>query len=108
MFTVDVELIGFAAGVLTTVAFAPQVLRTWRLGGFELSWTMLSLFATGVSLWLVLRVSARLNAVESCVVRKILLLIRSKISSREWRKSLDSPLASPTLCAGSNDSLTFA
>jgi MtN3 and saliva related transmembrane protein len=48
-----VELIGFAAGVLTTVAFAPQVLRTWRLGGFELSWSMLSLFATGVSLWLV-------------------------------------------------------
>jgi len=53
MITLDAELIGFAAGVLTTVAFAPQVLRTWRLGGFELSWTMLALFATGVSLWLV-------------------------------------------------------
>jgi MtN3 and saliva related transmembrane protein len=50
---VDDELIGFAAGILTTIAFAPQVLRTWQLGGRELSWAMLSLFATGVSLWLV-------------------------------------------------------
>jgi MtN3 and saliva related transmembrane protein len=51
--SVDVELIGFAAALLTTVAFAPQVVRTFRLGGHELSWAMLSLFATGVSLWLV-------------------------------------------------------
>jgi len=49
----DVELIGFAAGLLTTVAFAPQVVRTWRLGGHELSWSMLALFAAGVTLWLV-------------------------------------------------------
>lgn len=46
------DAIGFLAGLLTTLAFAPQVARTWRFGGEELSWSMLTLFGTGVSLWL--------------------------------------------------------
>lgn len=50
--TFDVEWIGFAAAVLTTVAFVPQVVRTWQMGGRELSWSMLGMFGTGVSLWL--------------------------------------------------------
>ncbi len=50
--TSNVEWIGFAAAGLTTVAFVPQVLRTWQMGGRELSWAMLGLFGTGVSLWL--------------------------------------------------------
>lgn len=41
------------AAVLTTVAFAPQVVRTWRLGGHELSWSMLTMLGTGVMLWFV-------------------------------------------------------
>ena len=48
-----VQLIGLVAGTLTTVAFAPQVIRTWRLGGHELSWLMLALFGAGVTLWFV-------------------------------------------------------
>lgn len=47
------ETIGFCAGALTTIAFAPQVARTWRLGGDQLSWTMLALFASGLGLWFV-------------------------------------------------------
>jgi MtN3 and saliva related transmembrane protein len=50
--TFDVEWVGFAAATLTTVAFVPQVVRTWQMGGRELSWSMLGLFGTGVSLWL--------------------------------------------------------
>jgi len=50
--TFNAEWIGFAAATLTTVAFVPQVLRTWQMGGRELSWAMLGLFGTGVSLWL--------------------------------------------------------
>ncbi|HWI19508.1 MAG TPA: PQ-loop domain-containing transporter [Vicinamibacterales bacterium] len=49
--TFDLEWIGFMAAVLTTVAFVPQVFRTWQMGGRELSWSMLALFGTGVSLW---------------------------------------------------------
>lgn len=47
-----VQIIGFIAGALTTVAFTPQVYQTWRTGGRGLSWPMLLLFGAGVSLWL--------------------------------------------------------
>ena len=47
------ELIGYCAGTLTTIAFLPQVIRTWRAGGHSLSGLMLALFGTGVSLWFV-------------------------------------------------------
>ena len=49
----NVEALGFWAAVLTTVAFAPQVVRTWRLGGEQLSWAMLGLFGSGIGLWFV-------------------------------------------------------
>jgi MtN3 and saliva related transmembrane protein len=48
------ELVGYSAAVLTTVAFVPQALKSWRtrdLSGVSL--TMYSLFTLGVVLWLV-------------------------------------------------------
>ena len=47
-----VQGIGYVAATLTTVAFFPQVLRTWRSGIQEMSLVMLLLFGTGVGLWL--------------------------------------------------------
>ncbi len=47
------EAIGTVAGILTTVSFAPQAIRTWRVGGEGLSWAMLVLFGSGVGLWFV-------------------------------------------------------
>ena len=48
------EGIGLVAGVLTTVAFVPQVARTWRTGtARDFSLKMLLLFVAGVALWLV-------------------------------------------------------
>jgi MtN3 and saliva related transmembrane protein len=50
----SVQLIGLVAGSLTTLAFFPQVLRTWRsrqTRGLSLTWLLL--FTTGVLLWLV-------------------------------------------------------
>ena len=47
------DAIGLWAGLFTTVAYAPQVVRTWRTGGEGLSWIMLTLFALGVTLWFV-------------------------------------------------------
>ncbi len=47
------ELVGFIAALLTTVAFVPQALKSWRtrdLSGVSL--TMYSLFTVGVALWL--------------------------------------------------------
>jgi len=47
------DAIGFWAAILTTTAYAPQVVRTWRTGGDGLSWMMLTLFGLGVTLWFV-------------------------------------------------------
>lgn len=49
-----VELLGYCAAFLTTIAFLPQVVRSWRtrdLSGISLG--MYSLFTAGVGLWLV-------------------------------------------------------
>lgn len=48
------ELIGYLAAALTTIAFIPQVLYTWRLrSGRGISLGMYSAFTGGVALWLV-------------------------------------------------------
>jgi len=47
------EAVGMLAGVLTTVAFVPQAMRTWSTGSAQdFSLKMLLLFVTGVGLWL--------------------------------------------------------
>jgi MtN3 and saliva related transmembrane protein len=50
----SVDLLGLAAGTLTTVAFVPQVVKIWRTRhAADISLIMFLLFATGVLLWLV-------------------------------------------------------
>ncbi len=47
-------LVGYLAGTLTTIAFIPQVLHTWRTrSGEGISTGMYSIFITGITLWLV-------------------------------------------------------
>lgn len=47
-------LLGLCAGGLTTLAFVPQVLKTWRSkSGNDISLGMFLLFSTGVLLWLI-------------------------------------------------------
>ncbi len=78
------EAIGFWAAALTTVAFAPQVIRTWRWGGEGLSWTMLALFGLGVTLWFIyglLRMSGPLMLANGVTGLQVLLLIALKV----WR-----------------------
>jgi len=49
-----VELIGMVAGVLTTCAFFPQVVKTVKSRSTDdLSWTWLIMTICGVFLWLV-------------------------------------------------------
>lgn len=49
----NIELIGLAAGTLTTTAFLPQVIKTWKSrSAKDLSLGMFSLFCLGVALWL--------------------------------------------------------
>jgi MtN3 and saliva related transmembrane protein len=49
-----VFLLGLLAGLLTTTAFIPQVLRTWRTrSASDLSTGMFVVFCSGVTLWLI-------------------------------------------------------
>ena len=49
-----IEGLGFLAGLLTTVAFIPQVRLTWRQKSAQgVSLGMYVIFTTGVLLWLV-------------------------------------------------------
>jgi MtN3 and saliva related transmembrane protein len=49
-----ITLIGFAAAFCTTVAFVPQVVRTWRTRSTrDISLAMFVVMTTGVLLWLI-------------------------------------------------------
>ena len=49
-----VTLLGFVAGTLTTLAFLPQVVKTWRSkSSKDLSISTLGMISSGVMLWLV-------------------------------------------------------
>jgi MtN3 and saliva related transmembrane protein len=49
-----VTLLGIVAGTLTTVAFLPQLLKTWRSrSAKDISMSWLATFTTGIFLWLV-------------------------------------------------------
>ncbi len=48
-----INSVGLAAGILTTLAFLPQVLKTWKSrSAKEISLSWLVTFMSGVSLWL--------------------------------------------------------
>ncbi|WP_439813848.1 SemiSWEET transporter [Zavarzinia sp. CC-PAN008] len=48
-----VEALGLIAGACTTVAFVPQVVKTWKSRSVaDISLSMFSIFTVGVCLWL--------------------------------------------------------
>lgn len=51
---VGIEILGLVAGALTTLAFLPQAVRTWRLGSArDFSLSTLLMLVSGVGLWTV-------------------------------------------------------
>ncbi|MDX2216232.1 MAG: SemiSWEET transporter [Oculatellaceae cyanobacterium bins.114] len=49
-----VMLLGFVAGALTTIAFLPQLLKTWKSqSAKDISLEWLITFTTGILLWLI-------------------------------------------------------
>lgn len=48
------EIVGFAAAILTTAAFLPQVYKTWKTKDVSgLSLPMFSIFFVGIVCWLI-------------------------------------------------------
>ncbi len=79
------ETIGYCAGMLTTVAFLPQVIRTWRAGGHSLSGAMLALFGTGTSLWFIyglLRMSRPIMFANGLTLLQVLVILGLKLRRR--------------------------
>ncbi len=49
-----IDWLGTVAGILTTIAFLPQVLKVWRSrSARDISLGMYAIFATGVACWAV-------------------------------------------------------
>lgn len=49
-----ITALGLIAGVLTTLAYLPQVIKTWKTrSATDLSWSMLIILCSGIILWLV-------------------------------------------------------
>ncbi|AFZ28939.1 hypothetical protein Glo7428_0335 [Gloeocapsa sp. PCC 7428] len=49
-----VSILGLIAGTLTTIAFLPQLFKTWQSkSAKDVSLGMLMIFSTGVFLWLI-------------------------------------------------------
>jgi MtN3 and saliva related transmembrane protein len=54
MGSMDTDILGFVAGIITTVSFVPQVVRVYRnKSGHDISFWMMLLLALGVILWLI-------------------------------------------------------
>jgi MtN3 and saliva related transmembrane protein len=71
-------LLGFIAGILTTISFVPQVVHAWRSKRCDdLSWAMLLTFSAGVLFWLVYGVClwAMPIIVANAVTLALLLII---------------------------------
>lgn len=50
----SLTILGLIAGTLTTIAYVPQLIKTWRSkSAGDLSWGMLITLCTGIILWLV-------------------------------------------------------
>ncbi len=78
------DLIGFAAAVLTTIAFVPQAHHSWTtrdLSGVSLS--MYGLFTLGVAFWLAYGI--RLNAWPIIIANAITLCLACLVLALKLR-----------------------
>jgi MtN3 and saliva related transmembrane protein len=73
-----VQLLGLVAGFLTTAAFLPQVIKTWKSrSAKDLSLGMFSLFCLGVALWLLY--GFMVNDIPVIVANLITLMLASTL-----------------------------
>ena len=90
-----IDSIGLVAGLLTTTAFIPQVLKIYRTkSGKDISGRMFSLFSAGIVLWLVYGILLHsLPLILSNVVTLILSLTIIALKFRYREPPDDNPEA---------------
>ena len=70
--------IGIVAGVLTTLAFVPQVIRVWRTrSARDLSLASFAIFTAGVALWMLYGVA--IEALPVIVANAVTLVLAAAI-----------------------------
>lgn len=83
------DALGFLAGTLTTIAFLPQVARTWRTRKTDdISLATLVMFSIGVGLWIVygaLMESLPMIVANTVTFFLILFILGIKIRNRPRR-----------------------
>jgi MtN3 and saliva related transmembrane protein len=73
-----IQLLGLVAGGCTTIAFLPQVLKTWKERSAKgLSLSMFSIFCTGVTLWLIYGIMV--NDIPVIAANAITLMLASTL-----------------------------
>jgi MtN3 and saliva related transmembrane protein len=94
-----IDIIGLVAGLLTTTAFIPQVLKIYRTkSGKDISARMFSLFSAGIVLWLIYGILLRsLPLILSNVITLVLSLtiIGLKIRYRESARGEEQDIGLP-------------
>ena len=82
--------LGTIAGFCTTVAYVPQAIKTWRQGGRDLSYGMLTLYLFGVTLWLLYGLLIHAQAVVFTNVATA-ILIAIIVALKIWRGKMPHP-----------------
>jgi MtN3 and saliva related transmembrane protein len=83
------ETLGYIAGILTTIAFVPQVMQIYKTKSAEdVSLAMFLLFTAGVVMWLIYGIQS--NAFPVIVANSITLLLSCVILffKYKYRKSV--------------------
>jgi MtN3 and saliva related transmembrane protein len=84
------NVLGYVAGSLTTLAFVPQVVRTWKTrSAGDLSWGMLVIFMSGVVFWLAYGVV--LGSWPIIVCNGLTLVLNLFIAAVKFRQGLPAP-----------------
>jgi MtN3 and saliva related transmembrane protein len=79
-----IEALGYAAGVLTTIAFVPQVWRIWTMkSAHEISWAMFVIFNVGIVLWLIYGIA--LVAWPLIFANSATLVLALTVLALKWR-----------------------
>ncbi len=79
-----IDLLGLAAGSLTTISFIPQVLKIWRSkSGHDVSYGMFFLFSVGVLLWLAYGLI--LKAIPIIVANAVTLILALIVVALKYR-----------------------
>jgi MtN3 and saliva related transmembrane protein len=89
-------LIGYIAGLLTTICWVPQLVRSWRTRSLaDVSWPYLATLSTGVALWAaygIQQVDPAIIATNVATLACLLVLIALKITSdRRGVEPIDEP-----------------